>query len=457
MRKYLMILGTCFSAFAFLGGCVDQNKGMTLREAYSTRADKDVDRNEAARFFSARCNDKNHRDYVCWAIEYGSASMMNGNYDAACRELLAAQRAVIQQKDEVAEGFAAVSREDLKPFKGEPFERAMLCYYLGFVHYVRGDFNNARVFFAQAIEADNTTAENMAEYRNDLRLAHYWIGRSFMRLGKMDNARLAFSNATRRLRRSGQDREESKFAGSQVKARRKRMRLEAKSFKMASKGETPVFGAVDMTTSLSMTEMPAAMEGASAVSPVVLSADDAERFFTPDYQDEVNLIVMIELGIGPMKVVNEYGDYIYPVPYPDRQAMVYVDGHQAGQSFQLVDLYHQAATRGRSDKDNAQIGKAVTKAVLKQLPFVSVVAGYWDITPDYRYWHLLPGEVHVFAAKVKPGLHTIHIEAFDVNGYQLPRYGVTRYHVPVVSGQDNVYTFCVQREADNVYVEPEDD
>ncbi len=56
---------------------------------------------------------------------------------------------------------------------------------------------------AEAVE----TAENMAKYRNDLRLAHYWMGRSFLHLGKSDNARIAFTKATEKLDRKRQARQ----------------------------------------------------------------------------------------------------------------------------------------------------------------------------------------------------------------------------------------------------------
>ncbi|MEC8183119.1 MAG: hypothetical protein VX123_13805 [Pseudomonadota bacterium] len=39
------------------------------------------------------------------------------------------------------------AREDVKDFKGEPFERAMVFYYLGLSYLALGDFENARASF----------------------------------------------------------------------------------------------------------------------------------------------------------------------------------------------------------------------------------------------------------------------------------------------------------------------
>jgi hypothetical protein len=79
------------------------------------------------------------------------------------------------------------------------------------------------------------------------------------------------------------------------------------------------------------------------------------------------------------------------------------------------------------------------------------VASIWDVRADERYWHLMPGEVHVFAAKVRPGAYTINVQCFDSSGFLLPRYRLTRYFVPVADGQDSVHLLHIQPEADNVY------
>ncbi|MDK1032819.1 MAG: hypothetical protein QGD94_12485, partial [Planctomycetia bacterium] len=61
------------------------------------------------------------------------------------------------------------------------------------------------------------------------------------------------------------------------------------------------------------------------------------------------------------------------------------------------------------------------------------------------------GEVHVFAAKVEPGIYTVGLDCFDVNGYLLPRYRLTRYFIPVKAGKENIYFLHTKYNADNTY------
>jgi hypothetical protein len=156
-----------------------------------------------------------------------------------------------------------------------------------------------------------------------------------------------------------------------------------------------------------------------------------------------------------MKFVSDYGTQIVRAPYEDCRYLVYLDGHKAGPAFQVLDLFHQADTRGFGEKEAAQAAKGITKAILKQMPYgIGTLASFWDVQADERYWHLLPGEVHVFAAKVKPGLYSVNIQSFDSNGCLLPRYSQTRYGIPVHEGQDNVYLISNRPEADNAYGSP---
>jgi tetratricopeptide (TPR) repeat protein len=420
--------------------------------AKAQKAQKATGWNEVARNYQSY-RTKHDQDYVMWTMDYASCCLLAGNYDEAFKALAEARKDIKEHEDKGRENLAALGRENIKLFKGEPYERAMLNCYLGLMHYMDADYNNARIFFAQANKEDATSGDDMKDFRDDFGLAHYWLGRSYLKLDQADNARVAFRKASQFPPHKGQDKELANLKKVQDRARKDRVKVEQDVYKTASTGNEAVPGVVDMSVAPAVAELPAQMPGWTDTdpAPVQFCTDKAADFFTVDYQQQVNLILIVEMGTAPVKIANDYGDQIVPSPYNERGGVVFVDGHRAGPTFPVLDLYHQAATRGKSEKDTGQVAKAVTKQVLKQVYGVGLVAGFWDIRADDRYWHMLPGEVHLFAARVKPGLHTITIQCQDANGYVLPRYRMTCYYIPVHADEDNVYIVRTRAEADNVY------
>jgi hypothetical protein len=164
---------------------------------------------------------------------------------------------------------------------------------------------------------------------------------------------------------------------------------------------------------------------------------------------------MIETGAGPFKYAKDRSsayDEIGRPPYREAAVDVYVDGHRAGRAFRLSDTYHQAMTRGVESRRARQRTKAITKEVLKNMPYVGMVASYWDIRADLRYWPTLAGEYHVYAGKLTPGPHTVHFRFYDINDKYLPRYDITRHFICVPSDNELVMTVHSVENQDNAYL-----
>jgi len=390
-------------------------------------------------------------------MDYCSLCIMGGNYDAAHDELLRCYSDITKRKDDEKAKAAAMSNESQKLFKGEPFERAMVCTYLSVLNYMRGDYNNARIFGARADMEDATTNDDMKDYRHDFRLAHFWLGKAYLKLGQEGNARVAFTKACERLPRKKEDKEWSGFQKAHAKAREKRMRLEKVAYERATKSDPPIAGVADLSASPSLKELPDPPAGAPGEDPVLARAASVQEMASVDFQKQANLTLLVETGLAPIKyLIGENGcmDKIIRAGYPERNVMVYLDGRAAGRAFRLLDLFHQADTRGMSEKDRAQLAKGVTQSILRRLPYVGSVAAYWDVRADHRYWHLLPGEVLVYSAKVRPGNYTVCLQCSDANDHHLPRYRATHYRIPVHAGRENIYFLQTKYDHDNTYVPP---
>jgi tetratricopeptide (TPR) repeat protein len=96
---------------------------------------------------------------------------------------------------------AAVISENIKVWKGEPFERAMVNYYLGLVYYMEHDYNNARAAFENALfklrdyGTDDDKSGNYNDVESNFTLAYIMLGRCYQRLGNADKAHDMFAKA----------------------------------------------------------------------------------------------------------------------------------------------------------------------------------------------------------------------------------------------------------------------
>lgn len=83
--------------------------------------------------------------------------------------------------------------EASKDFKGDPYERAMVGYYLGLTDLAKGDYDNARAGFRFASLQDTMSASEV--YQDDMALMHYLIGWTHWCEGNRQSAKEEFSRA----------------------------------------------------------------------------------------------------------------------------------------------------------------------------------------------------------------------------------------------------------------------
>jgi tetratricopeptide (TPR) repeat protein len=89
---------------------------------------------------------------------------------------------------------AVLVSENIRIWRGEPYERAMANFYLGLVYYMRRDYNNARAAFENALFKLRDYGEGKAEggqyveQKSNFALARIMLARSLQRLGREDVA-----------------------------------------------------------------------------------------------------------------------------------------------------------------------------------------------------------------------------------------------------------------------------
>ena len=92
---------------------------------------------------------------------------------------------------------AALISENIKVWKGEPFERVMVNFYLGVIYYMRHDYGNARGAFENALfklrdYGDQDKADQYREVDSNFTLGYLMLAKCYQRLGKDDLAKKNF-------------------------------------------------------------------------------------------------------------------------------------------------------------------------------------------------------------------------------------------------------------------------
>lgn len=83
--------------------------------------------------------------------------------------------------------------ESSKEFKGDPYERAMVGYYLGLIDMSKGEYDNARAGFRFAMLQDTMSASET--YQDDMALMQYLVGWTYWCEGNRNSAMEEFSRA----------------------------------------------------------------------------------------------------------------------------------------------------------------------------------------------------------------------------------------------------------------------
>ena len=403
--------------------------------------------------------DPKDTNYVLARMEFGRQAILLGSYTRARPRLREAFDQLEVEHDNVE---AALSSERFKYYKGETYERAMLCTYFALAEYLAGNYNEARILLSRALLADKGAVVKEStppEVGEDFGLAFYWIGKTYAKLGNMDNSAIAFRKATTRTPRKEKDveRESKKDAKAASEMLKKRTEGEAwvyKTFHNPEKPDLYIEPIVNLAEAGgTLAGAPAVLQGAAPASPVRRSVDKPEEFFTPVFQTATNLVLTIDVGRCPYKYLGgisgektEFGRS----PVCPRTVRVYIDGHYAGPAFQVLDLWDQAATQDRiGEKEAAQTTKAILREVLSHAPYAGSLAGHWDVSGDVRHWTTLPGKVFVFAADMAPGPHTVRLEMYDINGSRLPRWTNTYYGIGVPKTGEAYVSLAPRFDGDN--------
>ncbi|MFP4381077.1 MAG: hypothetical protein ACLFUS_11305 [Candidatus Sumerlaeia bacterium] len=131
----------------------------------------------------------NHMEAGLAAMEIGEYDWARHSFEIAAREI----ETVFADNERAAKARGLWYEEGKKVFKGEPYERAMVYYYLGILDMMRGDYENARAAFKSGILQDAFAEEK--QNRADFALLIFLEGWASQCLGDEDLTRAAYDEA----------------------------------------------------------------------------------------------------------------------------------------------------------------------------------------------------------------------------------------------------------------------
>lgn len=336
------------------------------------------------------------KDYVLYLMNGATARISAGDFHHAERLLLAAKMTFEKELTDGEVAGQVLLADEKKTYVGHAYEQVLTQFFLGLCQYMQGDYENARIGFMEALEADTGSKE---EYEGDVAYVHYMLGKTFMMLGRYDDAKVAMRNVAKHTDHAAiADLGLARAAGAQGRESECDDLME----EYASRDQCYPSGE--------------ARELGGYVTVVLLN------------------------GLSPKRGADAMTGCFTTIEkrsYPEKHARFYVDDELVGCSHVLTDLMHQGETSGGMGEQVAS--KAVGAVAREGLATVAdaLIPGGGCITKtvlgddeaDVRYWVTAPGDVQVCEVAMPPGLHTLRVEFFDAKDKKLERYEQVWYYI----------------------------
>lgn len=300
---------------------------------------------------------------------------------------------------------ASIVSENLKVFKGEPYERAMCNFYLGVTYYMTHDYGNARACFENALfklkdYTDADKPDQFTEIASNFALAYVMLGRCYQQLGDADKAASAFSQAV-------------KVRPDLAALCDPAINEQANVLLVIDWGHGPRKMAAGDGSFIGIRPTP---QEAGPIYQPVIYVDGAAQATNELSRPSVDLLALAQdrrwQSIDTIRVVKSI----------------------VGESAMAVGAY-ELTRRGRGNQEAGAI-LLLSGLLLKA-----------SSSPDLRHWEMLPRTVFLVPLKLTPGSHDITVEFAGGNRQ-------TWRNVPAPDRGDNTYFFHLSRYGPTVMTWP---
>jgi hypothetical protein len=311
--------------------------------------------------------------------DLGVYRFSQGNYEGAITCFMES----VKDKEEIHDGGqtakAILTDAKNQKYVGDPVEVSVAYLYLGLAFYMNEDYQNALVALRRSIEEDLSTDDSR---QGDMAVTNYILAETFWRVGKYDDAAVAYRRALEHsadlvpayiglyhaMRALGKTADEERIL-DEIRKRVDEDYFEAVTDSAGEQGISFVL----------FTGRPSKVEQVSAFRKRKEIKQE-----NPDWR--------MSCGIAGKQEVNLF----------------------------LADKMHDHLTDqgGLSDELRQQTTRAVTGTVMKQIPLVSLFAPSTEA--DIRYWPTMPGYVYIGYYPAESGIHQLSLQGYGKNGVPIP-------------------------------------
>ncbi|MCG7852452.1 MAG: tetratricopeptide repeat protein [Methanosarcinaceae archaeon] len=135
---------------------------------------------------------KNSREKNLMIWDLGVYRFAQGNYDGAIEAFMEGVRDVEELHSTGQTVAAALTSASSQKYIGDPVEISMAYLYIGLSYFMKEDYQNALVGFRRSLEEDLSKDEAR---QGDMGITNFMMGETFLRVGKYDDAAVAFRRA----------------------------------------------------------------------------------------------------------------------------------------------------------------------------------------------------------------------------------------------------------------------
>ena len=136
---------------------------------------------------------KKDNSFALYGLALGSVDLSLGDYQSCERSLFAALANMGAELSTVKTGFAMLQADSSRPYRGFPHEKMLAHTYLGLAFFQQSKYEDARIEFAQAREAQKGSA---AGQEDDFVTGHFLEGMNFLHRKEYNDAQVSFRKVT---------------------------------------------------------------------------------------------------------------------------------------------------------------------------------------------------------------------------------------------------------------------